>query len=668
MTERAEARRRQATYDLIVELARETARGGPDNRQRALAAAEQYDRSPEWNAQLVEGVFAEAVAEQRAATRSAALQTIALNGKKIRDLIAAKTASSLEPLTAAKPEAELVVSGELPVRPQPLEPELATLRAIDDVGKWMEAAWVAVEAARLTHEEVEAEEWPGAEPVRSWFTCRRERGVWPIVNDDGSYAWPAEEVAEPEAPKTVSLPAVVAPSVLPEPASLLDEAIRAMNQQHAVIENVGGKTVIASWEPASHDLERLTVVFQGKESFLLRYSNRSIGWEIPNGKGGKVKMDAPIGQFWLSHRDRQQYRGVTFLPDGPRVVHGCLNLWQGWGVEDRPEDWRLIREHIEEVVAGGNEEFAEYVIRWIAWSIQNPAAQAEVALVLIGAKGAGKGTLVRCLERIFGAHAFQVTSREEVIGKFNGHLQDCVLFVADEAYWGGDKRCVGRLQGMITEPTLPIERKGIDLIQVRNYLHVVMLAEPGWVIPAGRYERRYAALAVSNSRRGDRTYFRALHQQIDGGGAEGMFHELRRMALGDWHPREIPEALLTNPELQKQQRHTLPPMEQWFLGLLHEGVLPGALAKRPNTAYTRGLIDDAKERFPRLKWDLTDVSLQQFLTDPERAGIPCEKHRDAKANGWSFAPLAELREAWSRTWGAVKWDNPAEEWSKRNGG
>jgi hypothetical protein len=92
-------------------------------------------------------------------------------------------------------------------------------------------------------------------------------------------------------------------------------------------------------------------------------------------------------------------------------------------------------------------------------------------------KGAGKGTFVRCLQRIFGAHAFQVTSREEVIGKFNGHLQDCVLFVADEAYWGGDKRCVGRLQGMITETTLPIERKGIDLIQVPNYLHVLMLAQ-----------------------------------------------------------------------------------------------------------------------------------------------------------------------------------------------
>jgi hypothetical protein len=147
------------------------------------------------------------------------------------------------------------------------------------------------------------------------------------------------------------------------------------------------------------------------------------------------------------------------------------------------------------------------------------------------------------LQRIFGAHAFQVTSGEEVIGKFNGHLQDCVLFIADEAYWGDDKRCVGRLQGMITEPYLPIERKGFDLILVPNYLHVVMLAEPGWVIPAGRYERRYAALSVSDRRREDREYFRALHRQIKEGGAEAMMWDLQRMDLGDWHPREIPREL-----------------------------------------------------------------------------------------------------------------------------
>ena len=327
-----------------------------------------------------------------------------------------------------------------------------------------------------------------------------------------------------------------------------------------------------------------------------------------------------------------------------------------------------IRDHIETVLAGGNAEFADYLIGWIAWAIQNPGAPPEVALVLIGGKGAGKGTLVRCLERIFGQHSFQVSSREEVIGRFNGHLQDCILFVADEAYWGGDKRCVGRLQAMITEPRLTIERKGIDTFEVRNMLHIIMLAEPGWVIPAGRYERRYAAFAVSTVKRGDRPYFRALHHQIKNGGAEAMFYDLRALDLEGWHPREIPEALLTNPALQKQQSYNLPPLEQWYVGLLHSGKLPGALVRanppKPNTAYTRSLIDDAILRVPRLRWDLSDVGLRNFLTDEESIGVICTKYRSASANGWSFPPLSECREAWSKRYGPTKWDTDMIDWGE----
>jgi Family of unknown function (DUF5906) len=484
------------------------------------------------------------------------------------------------------------------------------------------------------------------------------------INSPTREAKPKSE--PPEAIKG-GLPAVALPSPLPPSSVSWDDSIAAMNKQHAIIENVGGKTVIASWEPSSLDPTRQMVVFQNKESFLLRYSNQYVTVEVPDGRGGTRFDRAPLGQWWLSHRDRRQFRGVTFRPGSPKVVSGCLNLWQGWGVEPKPGDWGLIREHIEVVLAGGNEEFADYIIRWIAWAIQNPAAPAEVALVLIGEKGAGKGTLVRCLERIFGAHTFQVTSREEVIGKFNGHLQDCVLFVADEAYWGGDKRCVGRLQGMITETTLPIERKGIDLVRVPNCLHVVMLAEPGWVIPAGRFERRYAAMAVSDVRRGDRAYFKALHEQLGRGGAEAMMWDLQRMDLEGWHPREIPEALLRGVALQEQQGHTLPPLEQWYLMLLHNGKLPGAFDKRPNTAYTSQLLSNARERLPRLRWDLTEVGIRNFLIDPKRIGVACTKYRDAKGNGWTFPPLAEAREAWAQLYGSQCWDNAgAKDWGDEN--
>jgi hypothetical protein len=483
---------------------------------------------------------------------------------------------------------------------------------------------------------------------------------------------PEPQPAEPEPvasaePEAKAEPRVMLPAVVPTPPlpATWDDAIEAMNSRHAIIDNVGGKTVIAGWEPSQLDPIRQVVVFQSKESFLLRYSNRYATVDVADGKGGSQQRLIPLGNWWLNHRLRRQHRGITFLPDGPKVVNQCLNLWQGWGVEQKAGDWSLIHQHIKVVLADGNEVFGGYITRWIAWAIQNPAAQAEVALVLIGAKGAGKGTLVRCLQRIFGAHAFQVTSREHVIDKFNGHLQDCVLFVADEAYWGGDKRCVGRLQGMITEPTLPIERKGLDVFEVKNFLHIVMLAEPGWVIPAGRYERRYAAVAVSTAKRGDKAYFRALHQQIEDGGAAAMFYDLRMMDLGDWHPRDIPEALLTNPALQKQQSHTLPPLEQWYVMLLHHGKLPGALANRPSTAFTRSLIDDARAKVPRLR-ELTEVTLRNFLLDEESIGTTCTKYRASMGNGWTFPPLTEAREAWSRRYGPTKWDTPdLVDWTKK---
>jgi hypothetical protein len=511
---------------------------------------------------------------------------------------------------------------------------------------------------------------PGTQPkidkapapsVPSWrrtFSRRLGAEPEPAEPEPWPEAEPQPKIDRPS-PIEPSKALVVAQVVLP--VSSKDYTIAAMNEHHAVIDNVGGKTVIACWEPSPLDASKLVVVFQTKESFLLRYSNRRVSLDVPGGRTYSIR----IGQYWLEHRDRRQYRGVTFAPAGPKVLNECLNLWQGWGVDAKPGDWGLIRRHIEEVLAGGNEEFADYIIRWIAWAIQHPDQQAEVALVLIGAKGAGKGTLARCLQPIFGAHAFQVTSREEVIGKFNGHLQDCILFVADEAYWGGDKRCVGRLQGMITEPTLPIERKGIDVVQVRNYLHVVMLAEPGWVIPAGRYERRYAAFAVSTSKRGNKAYFAALHRQMSAGGIEAMLYDLRKMELDDWHPRDIPEAVLTSLALQKQQGHTLPPLEQWYVMLLHNGVLPGALAGRPSTAFTKSLIDDARARVPRLR-ELTEVALRNFLIDEESIGVACTKYRASFGNGWTFPPLAEAREAWARRYGPVQWDHAsAEGWGTR---
>jgi hypothetical protein len=110
--------------------------------------------------------------------------------------------------------------------------------------------------------------------------------------------------------------------------------MQELNERHAVIENYGGKCVIACWEPSPTDPSRPMLVFQSVDAFRQRYSNRFVK---PLRANQRSKV---LGAFWLSDPGRRQYRGVTFEPAGPLVVNDYLNTWKGWGVE--PKAGRLV--------------------------------------------------------------------------------------------------------------------------------------------------------------------------------------------------------------------------------------------------------------------------------------------------------------------------------------
>jgi hypothetical protein len=99
----------------------------------------------------------------------------------------------------------------------------------------------------------------------------------------------------------------------------------------------------------------------------------------------------------------------------------------------------------------------------------------------------------------------------------------------------------------------------------------------------------------------------------------------------------------------------MPPLEEWWFSMSHDGVLPGAApTKTLNTALTTELLDDAKERVPRLR-DLSYNALTDFLTDPERIGVVCVKWRYSERNGWTLPSLAECRAAWVAKYGPTEW-------------
>ena len=286
--------------------------------------------------------------------------------------------------------------------------------------------------------------------------------------------------------------------------------IAELNARHFLIRNIGGKCLVGEMVPNSFGSGEM-LSLQSVEAFKTWYANRTI---VVRGRDGN-KNRKPLGTAWLEHPRRRQYEGVELVPNAPKELpNGNSNLWRGFGVEARQGEWPLMLHHICHVLADGEQGAAEYILRWMAWTVQHPDELAEAALVLRGGKGSGKGVFGNALAKCFGEHSMHIFQQSHLTGKFNGHLRSCLFLFADEAFWAGDKKGESVLKGLITEKSLVIEHKGIDPIQWPNRLHVVMAANAEWVVPASYDERRFAVFDVSN---------RYAQGACLGRGAKGLF-------------------------------------------------------------------------------------------------------------------------------------------------
>ena len=334
-----------------------------------------------------------------------------------------------------------------------------------------------------------------------------------------------------------------------------------MNTQHCVVmENGKFRVFTEEFDPVlgRHFYQRST-----KEDFQNLYCNSFI----------EQVNDRPTtrAQFWLKHPKRRQYKGVIFDPSGDHS--GWLNLWRGWSVEPAPGDWSLLHDLIRDVLTDGDHAGFEYVLNWIAVMFQRPSKAAEVAIAFKGSKGTGKGTLGRILQQLAGAQGLHISSPEHITGRFNSHLQNCILLFADEAFWAGDKAGEAKLKALVTEPTVAYEGKGRDAVMGKNLIHIVMASNSDWVVPAGLDgERRFAVFEVNDSRKDDHTFFSELNRQLDNGGRAAFLHDMLARDVTDWHPRsDIPQ----NSALAEQKLRGMEPEFAWWYSLLYAGELPG---------------------------------------------------------------------------------------------
>lgn len=344
----------------------------------------------------------------------------------------------------------------------------------------------------------------------------------------------------------------------------VDPILRELNDKHAVIGSMGSKGLCRVlgelYDPV---LERHKIAFQSQSDFTMFYRNRKREWIDNDGKAQSM----PAAIWWLEHPLRRQYNNVVFAP-GKQVPATSYNLWKGFAVSADPSgSCELYLRHVKQNICADNEEHYEYLLNWMANAVQKPYEPGQVAVVLKGDPGTGKGVFATGFGHLWGRHFSHIADSTHLVGQFTGHTRECVVMYADEAVASDDARAESKLKALVTESTIVTESKGVDAEPTPNYIHLIMASNAKWVVPVGAHDRRYFVLDVKPSKRQDSAYFSALQDELEAGGYEALLAMLLARDLSQFNVRNKPNT----DSMRREQEQSLSPDDEWWYGKLYDG-------------------------------------------------------------------------------------------------
>jgi hypothetical protein len=307
------------------------------------------------------------------------------------------------------------------------------------------------------------------------------------------------------------------------------EAIDLLNSEHAVV-TVGGKTKVLRSTINSRTGET-THVYMDVNDFKNLYSNKFFV-----DSEGTEKSLAP---FWLTHIDRRTaHGGVKFDPSN-QCTPDQINTFVGYPISPKSGECGMFKKLVVDAICAGDEELAEYIWDWLAHMFQRPWQLPEVALVLMGDQGIGKNVFVEVLGKLVGYY-IMLTDPEQLIGRFSGHLEGKLLIFLNEATWGGNRSALGKLKSLISDKNMPVERKGLDIVQAKNYARVIIASNAKYPVHLEQGDRRLVILNVSPLYKGNYEFFKNLQIELDDGGYEALMKELLENDLTYFNPRNKP--------------------------------------------------------------------------------------------------------------------------------
>jgi len=202
----------------------------------------------------------------------------------------------------------------------------------------------------------------------------------------------------------------------------------------------------------------------------------------------------------------------------------------------------LWRRHLWELYDDG----AAHIELWLAHRVQRPQEKINHALVLGGAQGIGKDSLLEPIKHAVGPWNFHEVSPRQVMGRFNTYVRSVILRVS-EARDLGDIDRYGFYDHMKTYTAAPpdvirVDQKHVNEYYVLNVCGVVITTNhktDGIYLPADD-RRHFVAWTEKTKDDFTTTYWDQLHAYYGNGGYACVAAHLKGLDLSGFNPKAPP--------------------------------------------------------------------------------------------------------------------------------
>ena len=439
------------------------------------------------------------------------------------------------------------------------------------------------------------------------------------------------------------------------------ENVEKINQRYFLVKNFGGKARVCheARSPIAKG-EAYVLHPQPVHDWQIGFLNQRI---VAGAKANGDSKYEDLGSIWLKHPFRREYDRVVFRPnwEAPPEI---FNLWKGFAYTPKKGNCSRYLDHLYQNICQNDDTKYKYLVSWMAYAVRHPDEQGHVAIVLQGLKGVGKNCAAEPFSHLFGQHGLVVSEEGRLTRNFNSHLRDKVALICDEAFFAGDRRHEGVLKSLITGSTITIEAKGVDVDVSPNLLHIIILGNADWLVPASWEERRFLMMSCGSKYKQNQEYFKALWDQLRNGGYEALlYHLLYEVDLTKFNVRDAPHTA----ELREQMSESLRGVEMAWWHCLYHGSLPAKIDSAGNAELRSDVFLNWARKNDHGWKVLKPQHLNAMLgVNPkgEKLGFEFQHAHPLteQSKYWVIPPLQQARKIWNERRYEVNWPRDGKKW------